>query len=203
MSFNEAFFGAYKSENFGQSLFIRNYKERQHISVSKTEEHEDITYMGLGEFSEYTYAGLIGKRYLGFKSIVYDLIFTVYDVNSESAFVARLYKKDQGQHRRLMEKLGRYLKSKNKPNFEARLIGLQDGEDYQYAEEIIKVLDKQKISFYEIDLFGSEVRHVAIDMRIGTTYNILLLNRVYRPGELANTLTEEQFSRNIGDQAPP
>ncbi len=200
MPFNEAFFEAYKSKNFGQSQFIRNNKERQHISVSKMEEHDDIMYIDVGKFSEYRYTGTTDKRYLGFKNVVFDFIFTVYDIDSGSAFIARLYKKDQEQHKRLLQEMDRYLKSKKRSNFEARIIGLQDGEDYSYTEEIIDILGKRKIAFYEIDLFGSEVRHVAIDMRIGTTYNMLLLNRVYRPGELANNLTEDQFSRNIADQ---
>ena len=45
----------------------------------------------------------------------------------------------------------------------------------------------------EIDMFGEEKRHMAIDMKTGLSYDLLLENRIYRPGELKNDEKEDDF----------
>ena len=50
---------------------------------------------------------------------------------------------------------------------------------------------------FEADLFGSDRRNIAIDLKTGTSFNMLTENRLYKPGELANTTTEEQFAREL------
>jgi hypothetical protein len=45
----------------------------------------------------------------------------------------------------------------------------------------------------EVDLFGEEKRHIVMDMKTGLSYDLLLENRIYRPGELKNDEKEEDF----------
>ena len=49
----------------------------------------------------------------------------------------------------------------------------------------------------EIDLFGTDKRHIALDLKTGTSYDLFLENRIYRPGELANSEKEEDFQRSV------
>ncbi len=37
---------------------------------------------------------------------------------------------------------------------------------------------------FALGLFGNEIRHIALDTKTGLSYNVLLLDRIYRPGEL-------------------
>lgn len=201
MPFTNMLLEAIGSKGFGQAPFINTYKERQHISVSKLEEHKDITYISPGEFGKYVYTSVKEKRYIGFKELTYDFIFTVYDLNSRSVFAARLYRKDPQLDKKLKDALNIFFNSQRRPNFEARLIGLQNKEDYSYIREITEVLGKRAVGVCEIDMFGDSIRHVAIDISIGTTYNLLLLNRTYRPGELRNNITEDQFGRTLQIQS--
>ena len=54
-----------------------------------------------------------------------------------------------------------------------------------------------KNSLVEVDLFGNEVRHVAIDLKTGLSYNVLIKNIIYKPGELINNLSFDDFSKNV------
>jgi hypothetical protein len=53
----------------------------------------------------------------------------------------------------------------------------------------------KKMKLVEVDIFGTNTRHIAIDAKLGTSYNILMEDRLYRAGELVNNLTMENFEK--------
>ena len=54
-----------------------------------------------------------------------------------------------------------------------------------------------RIPIFEADLFGNSTRHIAIDIYSGMSFNVLLEDKLYKPGELVNNMTREQFERAI------
>ena len=84
-----------------------------------------------------------------------------------------------------------------RPNVEARIMGLQNGEDHAFLGGLLGFLSKQGIRLIEADLFGEETRHVAIDLKTGASYNVLLEDRHYRAGELVNRMTIDDFARTL------
>ena len=50
-----------------------------------------------------------------------------------------------------------------------------------------------KSSLMETDLFGEETRHIVFDMKLGMSFNLLLLNRIYKQYELLNMTTKPEF----------
>ena len=55
--------------------------------------------------------------------------------------------------------------------------------------------------FMEVDLFGTDTRHIALDLKTGVSYNLLLLNRLYRAGELACQVNKEAYDKMRSDLA--
>ncbi|MCL4404741.1 hypothetical protein M1583_02000, partial [Candidatus Marsarchaeota archaeon] len=53
------------------------------------------------------------------------------------------------------------------------------------------------IPLVEADLFGNEVRHIAFDAKQGMSFNVLVNNMNYKPGELVNKMTIDQFERSL------
>ena len=41
------------------------------------------------------------------------------------------------------------------------------------------------------------MRHVAVDLKTGASYNILMEDRNYRPGELINQMTPDDYARTL------
>ena len=83
------------------------------------------------------------------------------------------------------------------PDMEARIIGLQDGEEHGFLKDLLGFLSKHRIRLAEADLFGERIRHIAIDLKTGMSYNILLDDRIYKPSELVNRMTVEDFQRGL------
>jgi hypothetical protein len=82
-------------------------------------------------------------------------------------------------------------------NLELRLIGMQNsGTD---AIRGLQVELKVRGRLVETDLFGTNMRNVALDTKTGMTYNMLLLNRIYRAGELTNTVSRADFEAKLGE----
>jgi hypothetical protein len=188
------------SGSLGTVQYIKCYKPRQHVSASKIEEHENVKYIGNGERLSYKYQSPLDARYIGFKDLTYDFVLSLYEINSKSAFVLRSY----GAPRSFEKDIGTYMHSLNKvkrPSIEGRLIGMQNGQEHTLVSDILSLLSKRKIDLYEVDLFGNTKRNIALDMHTGTTFDILVYDRIYRPGELVNTLTEEQFQRGMQQPA--
>ncbi len=123
------------------------------------------------------------------KDLSFDLFVSIYDVNSRSAIALRptwpLDSKDLGKIRKTINKLRR-------PNIEIRVIGMQNG-DTNLMKVVDEIYNAISGALIEVDLFGNMVRHVALDLKTGMSYDVLLLERIYRPGELVNSKIQEDF----------
>ncbi len=201
MAFRDIIADALHAGSLSKDQYLQSYKARQHISISKMEEHDEISYIGIGEKIACKYASPIDKRYIGFKDVSYDLILSLYEINSKSALAARIYK-DAKWAGKPIDDYMHQLRGIKKPSVEARLIGMQNSQDTSLLDNVLSMLAARKIEVYEADLFGANIRHIALDLHTGTTFDVLVYDRIYKPGELINKLTEEQFSRSYVPGSP-
>lgn len=186
-----------KGKGFGSERYIASYKERAHISKSKLDANSDATYLRTGQHIVMKAEGWKGQRYVVATDLSYDLLVCIYEINSSSLAVLRIFK-----HEEVNEKLVNAIEGicGKSANLEARIIGLQNREAHQSLGKVLEALKKFKnyhIPLVEIDLFGGELRHIAIDTKTGMTFNVLLEDRSYRPGELANPMTIIDFERSL------
>ena len=82
---------------------------------------------------------------------------------------------------------------------------MQKNQDFYFViNQVMDFIVENKIRLVEIDLFGENTRHIAIDTKLGTSFNVLMEDRLYRPGELVNSMTVENFERTFrpGDILP-
>ena len=133
-----------------------------------------------------------GSRYLLVKDIGFDLFISIYDVDSRSLLGVRM---SQAPTNDEIVKVANMVLKQRMRNVEIRIIGMQNGSP-DLLTAMSRVRRDLKGRLLEVDLFGNEIRHVAIDAKTGTSYNLLLLNRIYRPGELINTAKEETFNKS-------
>ncbi len=138
----------------------------------------------------------IGKMYIISDNVTFDIMVSIYDINSTNALVFRTAKNHI--EKPLQITINKFVKGIKKPNFELRCIGLQNGSK-DAANTVSEMHNIVKGSIAEIDLFGSETRHICIDLKTGLTYNLLLENRRYRAAELTNKMTRSEFDAKIGN----
>lgn len=194
MGFESVLHGRSERKGFGSQRFLASGKDRPHISRSKILLHEDAEQIGLGDAKGIIYQDWMGKRYVYAESLGFDYLITLYDVNSPRGYALRLLdSKDLLKHL----KDGLKQVATQMPNIEARIFGLQNGEAHAFLDPALNLLSQEGIRLIEADLFGEELRHVAIDLKTGSSYNVLLEDRNYRPGELANTMTREDLQRSL------
>ncbi|MEM3781785.1 MAG: hypothetical protein QXT43_02395 [Candidatus Micrarchaeaceae archaeon] len=183
---------ATKGADFGAERMYLRERDRIHLSLSTAEKSSSELAQGsafIGKYSEQ-------NRYLLCKGIIFDIMLSVYDVNTQSILAFRTLK-----HEDLRGPLRTFVKQFKRPNLEIRAIGMQNlNKDYnselaQMVEEAY-MLAKPHAKLVEVDLFGSDQRHIAIDTKLGMTFDLLLFNRFYKPGELSNQTSFEQFRQN-------
>ena len=117
------------------------------------------------------------------------MLLTMYDVNSRSILAIRSALPIEANDLKDIQKKLNHMRD---ANIEIRAIGLQNGWR-GYAKSFNDIYKVSKGHCMEIDLFGEEKRHVAIDLKTGLSYDLLLEDRIYRPGELKNDENEEDF----------
>ena len=172
------------------------FKERPHISKSKVDMYSNAVYVGIGGSKKLYYSSEIDTRYIAAKDITFDMLVSLYDINNRILLASRIYKYAFDVEKKMTAMIAS-IKGK-KTNLEARIIGFQNNEDvYLIGEELADFFMKNRIELVEVDLFGSNIRHVAIDAKLGSTFNMLLENRLYRPGELSNSMTVENFEAGL------
>ena len=195
MSFEGIFGRDIAAVDFGTDRYLRCSKERTHISRAVLDTYSNAVYLSVGKFHKGAYQSPADVRYVAATSMSYDMLMSVYDVNTRNMFACRLF----GFEESTRAMLGSYIDSlkKLKPNLEARLIGLQSKQSFVYLSRVAGLINTAGIKLVEVDLFGSETRHIAIDMKLGVSHDVLLENRLYRPGELINMTTLEQFERSL------
>jgi hypothetical protein len=170
------------ASGFGDARVFLHYKDRPHLSKSAIDRHGNVDYLAAGYSYENGYVEGVTKRYVAAVNLVEDLIFTVYEVNSSRIIVSRV----NSDIAVVEAKVKGFIERFRKPNIEARLIGGQNTERTLNISELMRIIEAYKLPLFEIDLFGNEVRHVAMDIKLGTSNNILIENRINRPGELIN-----------------
>jgi hypothetical protein len=189
LGFEEVFKGMIKEGMNGSECMLVS-KERPHISKAKIDRHSNAKYIVVDAFEHSKYTSELDERYIAAPELSYDLLFSMHDVNSRRGIVYRTFQDVGLLHtavKKDLEAFGR------KANIEARVIGLQNGQDFGMLKEISDFIAEHNIRLVEVDLFGNSVRHVAIDTKLGMSLNILMENRIYRPGELVNNMTLENF----------
>lgn len=186
------FWDSYKKRavaTFGSAQLHLSTGERWNTSVAMVSDRGIVLELNNALLQGYGEA----SRYLVAKDINYDLLVLVYDVNSRSSFAARITAApDSREWSRIASLIGRI----GNPNFEFRFIGLQNG--YTAPLDIVDNIHKKFGGrVMEFDLFGTDTRHIAVDMKTGVPYNLLLLNRIYRAGELANQVKMDDFQKKV------
>lgn len=180
-----------------KGVYKNNFKERPHISKSKLDDLSDVKYLKVNELQKLHYSNELSTRYIAAMDLTYDVILSLFDYNSRQLLVYRFFITPT----LLKSEVKKFLDSfKNRPNMEARIIGLQNGQDhYLILDEIGRLLLENKIKLVEVDLFGSNVRHIAMDSKLGMDFDILKDDRLYKPGELANNMTLENFEHKLNE----
>ena len=193
MTFEEQLLEDVRSERFGLEQYLKTFKKRAHISKSKMDSYSNCTYLKLGDFATRMNYNQMDSRYFGATSLVYDTFLSVYDVNSRSIAVARFMELTD----KIAAEFDKFIKSCKRPNFEVRIIGMQDNEAVAPVYKIADIIMHNKLALFEADLFGKQVRHIAMDISSGMSFNVLLEDRIYKPGELTNSMTMEQFEKSV------
>ncbi|MCL5675139.1 MAG: hypothetical protein M1611_00825 [Candidatus Marsarchaeota archaeon] len=185
---NKADFGS-KRLLISQTGFL----DRYNVSMSRLENRSKMLDIGRGSVASCS----DGQMWIGANGISYDLFLSVYDVNTFKAMVLRIAKPLGGAE---INKARQFARSFRKPNLELRAIGLQNGET-GLLESIRKLREATRAKAVEIDLFGNLLRNIALDLKIGSAYNLLALNRIYRPIELINNIKKDEVESKAGEFA--
>ncbi len=199
MSFEKSLDTEMRKPGFGTANCHLFFKERPHISKSMADAANSSMYIDTGGSSRLRYSST-SARYICAADVTYDLLVSVYDVDTNDMFAMRIFKYDAETFKPLEKYLSEIGRNKYK-KFEARLIGLQDKQDYGILTPLFKALGKYKVPVMEVDLFGNQTRHIALDSYLGMSFNMLLQDRIYRPGELNTQITQEQFEARLMEKA--
>ncbi|MGC8479515.1 MAG: hypothetical protein ACP5M9_02495 [Candidatus Micrarchaeia archaeon] len=174
------------SENdFGTSQIILNTGDRHNSSLKRYFDRGIELKPNAFMIKQYSY----DKRYIRCIGISYDLLITIFDVNTCDIFVSRISKVPSKKE---FSDMLKDIKKMNENNLELRLIGLQNNH-LEITRFINTLHSKINCKVAEVDLFGKELRNILIDTKTGMLYNLLLENRIYRPGELINKIAFEDF----------
>ncbi len=195
MSLEKALDDEMKKPGFGTANCHLSFKERPHISKSKVDMADGATYINIGESFRARYSA-ISAKYIASVNMTYDLLLSVYDVDTKDLFAMRVLKHATDTFKALEKYTSGISRNKYK-RFEARLIGMQNKQDYSILMPIFKILGRYKVPVVEVDLFGDQIRHIALETFLGVSFNVLLLDRIYRPGEINNQMTHEQLEAQL------
>ena len=193
LGFENIFKGMVK-EGANRSEFVLRSKERPHISRAKIDIDSNARCVGTGSFLYSRYTSELDERYVAAAHLTYDLLFSMHELKTGKSIIYRPFQ-EAGllgtAVRRKVEALG------SGANIEARVIGMQNGQGLGIVQEISDFIIANGIRLVEVDLFGGDTRHIAIDAKLGTSFNILMEDRIYRPGELGNPMTMENFEAEL------
>ena len=177
-----------RAENgFGSGQLVLNTGERYILSLQRFQERSVELPMNRAISLDYSEE----RRYLIVRDLTFDLFASIYDVNSKHIVAMRMSAPLASEGLERFRKATAPLK---RPKFEFRAIGMQDN-DTTLVNSIIEIRKAAKTLLVEADLFGNQTRHLIIDLLTGKPCSLLLLNRIYRPGELINQAKKEDFDR--------
>lgn len=178
-------------QGFGTSRLRVASRDRIHVSLSTVERYSMLLGMNQGMSKKFTEEA----RYIITKNLTHDLFISIYDVNTTSSALLRF---SEALGDAAVSKLAGRLRKLKKPNLEMRIIGMQNGDS-----ELLSAADRlyaaTKPALIEADLFGNETRQIAFDLKLGMPFDLLLLNRIYRPHELANAQSIDDYNKSKSD----
>lgn len=172
------------STDFGASRILLSSGERWNASLNRVAPKAMVLESNATIKLKYTEQA----RYITAKDILEDLLVAAYDVNSFYCFAARIT--EESPHK-IIREINAFRKGLRDPNVELRFIGLQNGSK-RLTQHIDSIKRLNIGHSAEFDLFGTDRRHIVIDTKVGKPYNLLLLNRLYRPGELSTIAPKPQ-----------
>ncbi len=193
MDFEDILSGGIR-EGMGAAAYTLAAKARAHISKEKLDANSNAFYLNTGESKSVAYNQLL-PRYIAAPGLTFDIAVSVFDVNSKSMLVLRSFALDR-KHMGQISGFARSFKAR-KPMLEMRIIGMQNKQGGNQLSMLADAAKSEGIRIVEVDLFGANIRHIAFDSKLGVSHNILMENRIYRPGELANQQTLEMFERSL------
>ncbi len=176
-----------EKQDFGKARLQLASRQRIHASLSRIGGYASLLEMNQARSADYSEAG----RYVLARGITRDLLITIYDVNTSQAVLLRPSKElGDSMARQVAGTVGK----RRMKNLEMRAIGLQEA-DAGLLASIDRLHSLLKAPLVEADLFGNNTRHIAFDTKQGMCYDLLLLDRIYKPHELANSESAEDFER--------
>jgi hypothetical protein len=185
------FWDVYEKERteptFGIGRKLISSRDRIHQSLSSVDEYcmnLEMDHATVKNFSE-------RERYVICTEITHDLLVSIFDVNTERSILLRFSEPPKDE---VLRKVSDEIKKLKKPNLEMRIIGLQD-KDTELLGSADRLHNMFTSSLMEVDLFGNEMRHIAFDMKLGMSFNLLLLNRAYLQYELINKEMRADYDR--------
>jgi len=191
MDFWKIYQNARASGDFGQQRLYLRSRDRIHASLSAVEAYGANLDPDRGLSASYGE----GTRYVLAKDLTYDLLVSLYDVNSSSAVLLRA---SSPLDRKALAEIGKRLRRMKGPNLEMRAAGLQSG-DASLLDSLGKIQGIAqgiaKCNVQEVDLFGTNERHLVFDLKVGMLLDLLPQNRIPGPGEMVNRLSLEGFGR--------
>ncbi len=184
MDISSAYFIERDKNTFGSGRLLLNNNDRlgtpdrHHTSLARIEwDSKEI-----GKDEVLFHNGIDEYRYVLAKDISFDMFISLYDVNART-FAG--FRASGDPEERSISQFLEECKKRKMENVEMRAYGMQDNGK-SLVGIIDKVLQDSKASLVEVDIFGKDIRNLAFDIKTGMVFNLLLLNRIYRPGELAN-----------------
>lgn len=188
--------------NVGKERYYYSIKERAHLSKSKITKNGLSNNIDINEIWNLDYNSMIGIRYMFSEALSYHTLISVYDVNTRALCITNLFKPDSSVFNYLSKIISKMssTQKKNSPSLEGRIFGMQNTQNTQLLIDIIRLFELNNISLVEADLFGNELRNIAVDAHTGMSFNLLPLDRVYRPGELIYSKTMVQFEYENKDK---
>ena len=144
------FWGIYKnsemSPGFGQARLTLCARDRIHISNSAIADYCTPIGPDTGFSRKYDER----SRYVLAGDLTYDLLVSIYDVNSSRAFLLRL---SNPLSEIAFKRVAATIKSLARPNLEMRVIGLQNGATGPLGT-VRELIKHAKFSLQEVDIFG-------------------------------------------------
>ncbi len=182
-----------KNQNLGKSRLVLKTGNRHHTSLVMVRDAAmelELNKAISVSFSE-------SARYILAKQITYDMLISIYDVNKRNAIAMRI---TQQLTENATSKITAEIKKKGMKNIEIRIIGMQ-GIDPATQGAVDKIRTHVPGRLMELDLFGNEVRHIALDLKTGASYDLLTENRHYGPAELINNNSAGDFAQKRSELA--
>ena len=164
MSFEQLLLSDALQQGFGTSRYLKDSKQRSHISKSKADMDSNAFYLKTGESNSRIYDWKT-ERYLIADNLIYDFVLTLYDVDKGWAHLCRHFVPNGVLGEPQMNEIRSMARGRR--NVEARLIGLQNNQKYTFVSDICNVLSANRVQLVEADLFGNEKRHIALDLKTG------------------------------------